>query len=67
MRLAVALHLGHFVERLPLRALFDVEFVERPARVLRIDREHDPVRQIAVMRDGERLPAGLASYISIHA
>ena len=60
MGLAVALDLGPFVERLPLAALFDIGLVDRLAGILRLDREHQPVGEIAVMRDGKRGPAGLA-------
>ena len=59
MRLAVALDLGDLVHRLPLRALLDIGLVDGAAGILRVDREHDPVRQVAVMRQRQRAAPGL--------
>ena len=59
MSLAVALDLGDFVERLPLRAQARIGLVDPAAGIGRLGREHPAVRQVAVVRQGEHLPAGL--------
>ncbi len=58
MRLAVALDLRDLVQRLPAHAGLGVAPVDRAA-VEALDGEHQPVRQIAVVRDREHAAAGL--------
>ena len=58
MRLAVALDLRHLVDRLQPRPRLGIG--ARQAAPVEIDqREHAPVGQVAVVRDGEHLAAGL--------
>ena len=58
MRLAVALDLRHLVDRLEPRPRLGIG-ARQPAALEIDQREHAPVRQIAVVRDGEHLAAGL--------
>ncbi len=58
MRLAVPFHLGDFVQRLPHRASFRVIPVDG-CPVQGLEREHHPVGEIAIVRDGENLTASL--------
>ena len=64
VRLAVALHLGDFVERLPAHPALRVVAVERLLRGQRHVVEHQAAGEVAVVRDGEhagaRLPLRLA-------
>ena len=60
MRLAVALDLRDFVERLPAGARLGIFRRQRlPGRRIGLDREHPAIRQIAVMRDRQHPSAGL--------
>ena len=59
MCLAVALDLRRLVETLPLRARLGILAVDRLARAGLDDREHAAVGQIAVVRDGQHVAAGL--------
>ena len=59
MRLAVALDLRGFVKWLPLVALGDIGFVEPLAVPLGVQREHDAVREVPVVCDGQDFAAGL--------
>ena len=59
MRLAVALDLRGFVEALPLRAGLGILAVDLLAGERLDDREHAAVAQVAVVRDGEHVAAGL--------
>ena len=59
MCLAVALDLGGLVQRLPARAGLGVLLRDRLAGEGIDFREHDAVRQVAVMRDRKELAAGL--------
>ncbi len=58
VRLARPLHLGHLVDRLPLRALLRILGVERPAEG-GVHGEHRAVGEIAVVRDRQHAAAGL--------
>ena len=59
MRLAVALDLRGFVERLPAHAVLGIFTVDPPAGEQLDDREHAAVAQIAVVREREDFGAGL--------
>ena len=59
MGLAVALDLRGFVEPLPARAVLGVLPVDRLAGEGLDDREHAAVAEVAVVRDGEHVAAGL--------
>ena len=59
MRLAVALHLRHLVDALPLGARLRVLARDRLAGEGVDLREHDPVREVAVVGDREDVAAGL--------
>jgi hypothetical protein len=59
MRLAIALDLRGFVQRLPAYAALGVRAVDPLAAERFDDREHAAIAEIAVVRDGEDLRAGL--------
>jgi hypothetical protein len=58
MSLAITLDLRRLVHRLPLRPLLDVGRIQRAAGVLRIDREHEAVGEVAVVRERQHRAAG---------
>ena len=58
VRLAIALDLRHFVERLPAHPVLGVFAVDLLAGERLDDREHAPIAQIAVVRDREDLGSG---------
>ena len=58
MRFTRALHLGHFVQRLPLRPPQRIVAIERLLGRERDVVEHEPIGQIAVVRDGQQPAAG---------
>ena len=60
VRLAGALDLRHLEERLPSRPRFGIGAVDRLAIDGLYDGEHQPIREIAVVRDREDIPSGFA-------
>ncbi len=65
MRFTVTFHLGNFVEWFPADALRHIAFVQHGSVILCINRKHNAVRQIAIVRDGQQLAPGLI-FIALH-
>ena len=59
MSFAIALDLGHFVERFPLRPPLGIVAIEGLLGRQRDVVKHQPVGQVAVVRDREDPTAGL--------
>ena len=60
MRLRRALELGDFRQRLVVHAVLSPGGVDRPPFAVDVQRKHDAVRQIGIVRDRQQLVTGAA-------